>query len=146
MVTEYLCRVIERIKKHDPESAVTLSIGGKSYEEYCDLKSSGADRFLIRFETSNEKLYRDLHPGETLKDRLKDIYNIKKADFELGSGFMAGLPGEEDGDIERNLDLLKDLGVHMIGVGPFIPAPGTPLEKFSPPSVDTIISYTPECE
>ena len=140
VVTEYLCRVIERIKKHDPESAVTLSIGGKSYEEYCDLKSSGADRFLIRFETSNEKLYRDLHPGETLKERLNDINNIKKAGFELGSGFMAGLPGEDEGDTERNLELLKNLGVHMIGVGPFIPAPGTPLERYSPPSIDSIIS------
>ena len=140
VTTENLRTVIERIKDFDPESAVTLSIGEKSYDEYCSLKSAGADRFLIRFETSNEKLYRDLHPGETLKDRLRDIYNIKKAGFELGSGFMAGLPGEEEGDTERNLDLLKDLGVHMIGVGPFIPAPGTPLESFPPPSVDTLIS------
>ncbi len=140
ITTEYLCRVIERIKKHDPESAVTLSIGEKSYGEYCDLKSSGADRFLIRFETSNEKLYQDLHPGETLKKRLQDIDNIRKAGFELGSGFMAGLPGEEEGDTERNLELLKTLGVHMIGVGPFIPAPGTPLEKASSPSPETLLS------
>ena len=140
VTTEYLSRVIERIKDFDPESAVTLSIGEKSYEEYCDLKAAGADRFLIRFETSNEKLYRALHPGETLKMRLDDIYNIKKAGFELGSGFMAGLPGEADGDIERNLELLEDLGVHMIGAGPFIPAPGTPLGKFPPPSVDTLLN------
>ena len=138
--TDYLSRVIERIKDFDSESAITLSIGEKSYEEYCSLKLSGADRFLIRFETSNEKLYSELHPGETLKKRLNDINNIKKAGFELGSGFMAGLPGEDEGDIERNLDLLKELGVHMIGVGPFIPAPGTPLESFSPPSVDSLIS------
>ncbi len=140
ITTEYLCRVIEKIKKFDSESAVTLSIGEKSYEEYCELKSSGADRFLIRFETSNEKLYQDLHPGETLNKRLQDIYNIKKAGFELGSGFMAGLPGEEEGDTDRNLELLRSLGVHMVGVGPFIPAPGTPLENFSPPSVDLLIS------
>ncbi len=138
--TEYLCRVIKRIKSFDSESAVTLSIGKKSYKDYCALKSAGADRFLIRFETSNEKLYKKLHPDETLKERLKDIYNIKKAGFELGSGFMTGLPGEEDGDTDRNINMLKNLGVHMIGVGPFIPAPGTPLENFYPPSVDRIIS------
>jgi biotin synthase len=140
ITTDLLCRIIERIKGFDPGSAITLSIGEKSYKEYCDLKSSGADRFLIRFETSNEKLYRDLHPGDTLKGRLQDIDNIRKAGFELGSGFMAGLPGEEEGDTEKNLELLKYLGVHMIGVGPFIPSPGTPLENFPSPSVDTLLS------
>jgi biotin synthase len=140
ITTEVLCRISGRIKEFDPESAITLSIGKKTYDEYCELKSAGADRFLIRFETSNEKLYKALHPGETLKERLEDIYNIRKAGFELGSGFMAGLPGEDEGDTERNLELLKDLGVHMIGVGPFIPSPGTPLENFPPPSVDTLIS------
>ena len=138
--TDLLCRIIERIKKYDSASAVTLSIGEKSYEEYKSLKSAGADRFLIRFETSNEKLYSSLHPGESLDKRIEHIINIKRAGFELGSGFMAGLPGEEEGDTEKNLELLEKLGVHMIGVGPFIPAPGTPLEGFEPVTADALLS------
>jgi iron-only hydrogenase maturation protein HydE len=49
--------IISSIKTQFPEAAVTLSIGERSKESYQKLYDAGADRFLIRHETINKKLY-----------------------------------------------------------------------------------------
>jgi len=45
----------------------------------------------------------------------------------LGSGIMVGLPGQSIESIADDLLFLKDIGVNMAGIGPFIPHPETPL-------------------
>jgi biotin synthase len=53
--------IISNIKKLDV--ALTLSIGEKTIEEYKEYKDAGADRYLIRIETTDKKLYEDMDPG-----------------------------------------------------------------------------------
>ena len=50
-----LCRIIEKIKKFDV--AITLSIGERSYDEYKAFREAGADRYLMRIETTDKDLY-----------------------------------------------------------------------------------------
>ena len=52
---------------------------------------------------------------------------IKELGYELGSGIMVGLPGQTVESIADDLLYLKDIGVDMAGIGPFIPHPDTPL-------------------
>ncbi|MDR3113699.1 MAG: radical SAM protein, partial [Endomicrobium sp.] len=52
---EKMTRIISSIKKLD--MALTLSIGEKTYEEYKAYKEAGADRYLLRIETTDEELY-----------------------------------------------------------------------------------------
>ena len=121
-----IAKVVDGIK-NTTDLAVTLSCGEYSKNDYKIMKDAGADRYLLRFETSDEKLYRFLHPDSELKDRLSCLYDLGALDFQVGSGFMVGLPGETAEIAADNLLLLKELDVDMAGIGPFIPNPQTPI-------------------
>ena len=125
---EVLVDIIKRIKALDNECAITLSIGERSEEEYKAFKDAGADRFLMRFETADRELFKKLHPDDDFDERLAAIKTLKKLGYETGSGFMFGIPGEAPDADDQNIALLKELGVAMVGCGPFIPAGGTPME------------------
>jgi len=121
-----MCRIIEQIKKLDV--ALTLSIGERTYEEYKAFYDSGADRYLIRIETTDKNLYAKLHPNMSWQHRHECLLMIKELGYELGSGIMVGLPEQTTESIAADLLYLKELGIDMAGIGPFIPHPDTPLK------------------
>ena len=137
-----LCETVEEIKKvTEDKAAITLSFGARKLSEYRDMKNSGADRYLLRFETSDETLYYKFR-GLYLKDRLKNLENIRSAGLQVGSGYMTGLPGESDKIRENNALLCKDLDLDMVGIGPFIPSKDTPLGSSPQESIDLAIRGT----
>ena len=118
------------------EAALTLSLGIFSKEVYKRWKKAGADRYLIRFETSDPDLHLWLRDGVTLKERLEALKDLKDLGYETGSGFMVGLP-RETAEIRRNNALLcRELELDMVGIGPFIPHPQTPLKEAPQESMD----------
>ena len=121
-----MCRIIERIKKLDV--ALTLSIGERTYEEYKAFYDSGADRYLMRIETTDKNLYAKLHPNMSWQHRHECLLMIKELGYELGSGIMVGLPEQTTESIAADLLYLKELGIDMAGIGPFIPHLDTPLK------------------
>ncbi|MFI3300692.1 MAG: [FeFe] hydrogenase H-cluster radical SAM maturase HydE [Candidatus Gastranaerophilales bacterium] len=114
------------IKKYDV--AITLSIGELSYENYEYLKKCGADRFLLRIETTNEQLYNNLHPNMSFENRKNCLYNIKKSGYEVGTGVLVGLPNQSIESLAEDILFFKSINADMIGVGPFIPHNDTPLK------------------
>ncbi|MGI6129679.1 MAG: [FeFe] hydrogenase H-cluster radical SAM maturase HydE [bacterium] len=141
--TRILAQMVERIKKLDV--AVTLSIGERSYLEYRDLFLAGADRFLLRFETSDPDLYQNLHPGQSLTDRLHCLENLARIGYQVGSGHIVGLPGQTLSTLASDLLLLKELQLDMVGIGPFIPDPDTPLAHVPPGDVDLTLRTVAIC-
>lgn len=133
---ERLQRVIRAIKEQHPHLAITLSIGERTYDEYVALRQAGADRFLLRFETSNQELYAQLHPGTSLAQRLECLHDLQQLGYEVGSGCLVGLPGQTLADLANDLLLIKKLDLPMVGIGPFIPHPDTPLASAPAGSVD----------
>lgn len=125
--SERMCRIIEEIKKFDV--AVTLSIGERSYQEYKAFREAGADRYLMRIETTDKDLYHKLDPEMSWQKRYECLLMIKELGYELGSGIMVGLPEQTLDSIAGDLLFLQDLGVDMAGIGPFIPHPDTPLAQ-----------------
>lgn len=123
--TSRMCRIIEAIKKFDV--AVTLSIGERTYEEYKAFKNAGADRYLMRIETTDKELYHKLDPKMSWQYRYECLLALKELGYELGSGIMVGLPEQTIESIAKDLLFLKELEVDMAGIGPFIPHPETPL-------------------
>jgi len=120
-----MCRVIERIKQLDV--ALTLSIGEREYADYKAFRDAGADRYLLRIETTDRDLYHRLNPGMSWQRRHECLLMIKELGYELGSGIMVGQPGQTVASIADDLFYLKDIGIDMAGIGPFIPHPDTPL-------------------
>lgn len=122
---ERLGAIIEDIKKL--RVAVTVSCGEMSEEDYAFLKSKGADRYLLKHETADPKLYNKLHPCGTLENRTNCLKTIHKLGYETGSGFMIGLPGQTLETIAEDLLLLQEIPCQMAGIGPFISNPKTAL-------------------
>ena len=108
---------------------LTLSIGEKTFKQYERYKQAGADRFLLRIETTDEKLYAQFHPKLDFKGRIECLKNLKSLGYELGTGVLVGLPGQTNLSLARDILFFKEIGADMIGLGPFIPTPGTPLEN-----------------
>jgi biotin synthase len=124
-----LCEVIRAIKRETP-LAVTLSLGERTCAELRACRHAGADRYLLRFETSNLDLLYELHPpraAETKDHRLSLLRLLRDMGFEVGSGVMVGLPGQTHADLARDVLLFQQLDLDMIGIGPYIPHPHTPL-------------------
>ena len=127
---ERLCGLIRRIKASYPEVAITLSVGERSYESYQRLYNAGADRYLLRHETASEELYRRLHPDMDFARRRECLQHLQEIGYQVGAGFMVGLPGQGNHELVEDLVYLQELKPQMVGIGPFIPHPKTPLGKF----------------
>jgi len=121
-----LCLLLRRIKA-ELGIAITLSLGEKTREEYAALREAGADRYLLRFETSSEELFRQLKPDAVRGARMQCLAWLREAGFQVGSGIMVGLPGQTPEILAEDILLMKMLDLDMIGIGPFIADPRTPL-------------------
>ena len=123
---EMLADIIKEIKKND--TAVTLSIGERSYQEYKILKDAGADRFLLRIETTDKELYRKLHPNMSFENRVRCLKDLKKLGYETGTGCLVGLPDQTINSLADDILFFKELDADMVGLGPLIPHKDTPLK------------------
>ncbi len=135
--TGMLCSIISDIKELG--AAVTLSIGEKTFEEYKAYKDAGADRFLLRIETTDENLYRKMHPYADFQNRKRCLYDLKKLGYETGTGCLVGLPGQTLDSLADDILFFKELDADMIGIGPFIPHPQTPLKNEQPGNLDLAV-------
>ena len=124
--TDKMVEIIREIKKFDV--ALTLSIGEKTYDEFKAFKNAGADRYLIRIETTDKKLYEAMHPHASFENRVRCLYDLKSLGFETGSGCLVGLPNQTIESLADDILFFKELDADMIGIGPFIPHEQTPLK------------------
>jgi biotin synthase len=136
---EKVVELVKVLKDKYPDCAITLSIGERSYESYKKYFEAGADRYLMRHETASEELYKKLHPGMSFYNRRKCLNDLKEIGYQVGAGFMVGLPGQTNKDYVEDLIFLKELEPHMVGIGPFIPHKDTPLAKETGGDVNTTI-------
>ena len=125
-----MCDIIRQLKRLDV--ALTLSIGEKSREEYAAYRAAGADRYLLRIETTDKSLYEKLDPGMSWDNRVRCLQDLKDLGYEVGSGSLVGLPGQSLESLANDLLFFKQLPVDMAGIGPFIPHPQTPLAQEKP--------------
>ena len=132
---EHIARIVARIKG-ETGLYVTLSVGNRSAAAYRLWKRAGADRYLLKHESADPGLYAALHPGDSLDNRLSALQRLRDAGYEVGTGFIVGLPGQTDEMLMRDILLVKKLGAEMCGVGPFLPQKDTPFAHLQPGSVD----------
>lgn len=122
-----LCEIISEIKTLFNDCAITLSVGERTFESYKKLFDAGADRYLLRHETANDKHYNSLHPKElTLENRKQCLYHLKEIGYQVGCGFMVGSPNQTTETLAEDLYFIQEFKPHMVGIGPFIPQHDTP--------------------
>lgn len=126
-----LCRIVSNIKEKYPDCAVTLSMGERSYQSYKNLRSAGADRYLLRHETADICHYGKLHPMDmSLENRKRCLYNLKLLGYQTGAGFMVGSPYQTVDNIVSDFQFMRELDPEMIGIGVFIPHHDTPFGNY----------------
>ncbi|WP_186431492.1 [FeFe] hydrogenase H-cluster radical SAM maturase HydE [Clostridium sp. BSD9I1] len=123
---DMLSNIISSLKKMD--IAVTLSLGEKTFQEYKAYKEAGADRYLIRIETTDEKLYEELDPAMNHENRKRCIRDLKSLGYQIGTGNLVGLPNQTIESLADDILFFKEIDADMIGLGPFIPNEDTPLK------------------
>ncbi|MBN2428823.1 MAG: [FeFe] hydrogenase H-cluster radical SAM maturase HydE [Deltaproteobacteria bacterium] len=127
---EWLADIIRTFKR-ETGLAVTLSLGERNEEELALWREAGADRYLLRFETSNRDLFRAVHPPlkGAASNRFDLLRHLRELGYETGSGVLIGLPGQSYNSLAEDICMFAELDLDMVGSGPFIPHPDTLLGR-----------------
>ncbi|MBT3955533.1 MAG: [FeFe] hydrogenase H-cluster radical SAM maturase HydE [Elusimicrobiaceae bacterium] len=124
-------KLLAKIKqKTNNNLRIVLSCGEQSKEVYKHWRECGGDRYLLRIETTNPKIYEKIHPNDdkhNFQARLDCLQHLRDVGFQVGSGMMVGLPYQNLEDIADDLLFLKEFDIDMCGLGPFIEHSKTPL-------------------
>jgi len=120
---------VVRAIKDETGAAITLSLGERSDDDLRAWREAGADRYLLRFETTDPVLYGRIHPSlpGTVSDRFAQLRRMREMGYEIGTGVMVGIPGQTWDTLANDIWAFSDYDMDMIGIGPYLPSPRTPL-------------------
>ena len=62
----------------------------------------------------------------SLANRKQCLWDLKEIGYQVGCGFMVGSPGQTVETLYEDLQFIKELEPHMVGIGPFISQKDTP--------------------
>lgn len=140
MTDQAVCSLVSQIKGQFPDCAITLSLGERGHDSFRRLRDAGADRYLLRHETADPAHYATLHPSEmSFENRMQSLHWLRELGFQVGAGFMVGSPGQTLDTLMQDLRFISDFRPEMVGIGPFIPAEGTPFEHHPAGSVEATL-------
>ena len=129
-----IANLLEKImQKTNAGLRITLSLGEQSRDVFRLWRGCGADRYLLRIEDASEELYKKIHPSDTnhsYSKRLKAIEDLRNEGYQVGSGFMVGLPFQTIEDLVNDILFLKEYDIDMVGMGPYIENEDTPLYQY----------------
>lgn len=127
--------LINEIKKlSGGKLGITLSVGEQEADVYRRWFEAGAHRYLLRVESTNEDLYRKIHPDDSKHDfkrRLNCLKSLQDIGYQTGTGVMIGLPFQTLDDLAGDLIFFRDFDIDMCGMGPYIEHEDTPLIKYT---------------
>jgi len=124
----FMLTLVRTIRERYPDMGITLSIGEQEKEYLRQLREAGANRYLLRIETSVPRLYRALHPADhSLIRRKRCLRDLRTLGYQVGSGNMVGVPGQTVDDIVSDLLFFREGDFDMFGLGPYVIHDGTPL-------------------
>jgi biotin synthase len=123
----WLRDVISAVKKLG--MGVLLCVGVHQESDLDLWREAGAQKFILKHETSDRELFERMKPGFTIEGRIESLKILRKHGYHIGSGPLLGLPGQTIDSLVEDLFLLRDLKVEMSSVSVFLPAQGTPMEN-----------------
>ncbi len=137
LCSDYFTTLIEELVQEiktlsGGELAITLSCGEQSKDTYRRWLEAGADRYLLRIESSTQELFERIHPQNiSYTKRLNTLQSLIDCGFQTGSGVMIGLPLQTIDNLADDMLFLANCGIVMCGMGPYIEHCETPLFKYN---------------
>jgi biotin synthase len=125
---DFVAECIDELKTRHPDLTLILCMGNLSMEQYRQLRQAGADRYVLKFETSNAKHYERLKPYDTFRKRMDCLENLIAVGFAVGTGNITGLPGQAMDDLVNDLLLTTRYPLRMVSSTVFIPAEDSELK------------------
>lgn len=122
-------KAVGTIKDKYEDLQIILCMGDLSQHDYRRLYDAGASNYILKFETSNSKLFSYCKPNDTLENRLECIETLIDIGYNVGSGNIVGLPGQTMQDIVSDLMLVHKLPLAMNSTTVFIPAENSVFEN-----------------
>lgn len=118
---DFVCKCIGGIKKRFKDLTIMLCLGNLSRNQYKELRKAGSERYILKFETSNSLLYKQIKPDDSLENRLECINTLIELGFDVGSGNIIGLPNQTIKDIVNDLLFIRNFKLAMLSTSVFIP-------------------------
>ena len=129
--TKRVEKLLNKIKDlSNGELGITLSVGEQKPAVYKRWYDAGAHRYLLRVETTNQKLYNKIHPADAkhnFQRRIDCLKSLQDTGYQTGTGVMIGLPYQTPDDLAGDLIFMKEFNIDMCGMGPYIEHADTPL-------------------
>ena len=119
---------------------VSVCLGTLDAALVAELREAGAATYIVKFEASDEGVYRDMEAPGNLQERLGFIRRLPGAGWHVTSGFIAGLPGQGLDAALGNLRMAASLPLSGCSVSPFVPGEATPLADAVPASLDLTLN------
>ncbi|QSH40784.1 [FeFe] hydrogenase H-cluster radical SAM maturase HydE [Lentisphaerota bacterium ZTH] len=131
---EMIESILKEVKERtDGRLGITLSLGEQDETVYRRWFEAGAHRYLLRIEASNPELYKKLHPADHKYDRrLECLRSLQRVGYQTGTGVLIGVPGQTVEDLADDLMFFKKMDIDMIGMGPYLVHPDTPMAQEFP--------------
>ncbi|OPL19831.1 MAG: hypothetical protein AVO35_02330 [Candidatus Aegiribacteria sp. MLS_C] len=136
---EGVAAVLRWCREELPGTRMVLSLGELPEDGYDMLRASGGERYLLRIEFSSPSLYRRFHPDDALHShdrRVEALQYLGRSGWQTGTGVLIGIPGQTCGDLADDLLFMRDMDIDMVGMGPYVESPGTPMAGIAGPAPD----------
>lgn len=122
---------------------ITLSVGEQDKDTYERFYKAGAHRYLLRIETTDNNLYKELHPHiQKLEERKKCLTYLKESGFQVGTGVMIGIPGQTIRMLAEDILFFRDRDIDMIGMGPYLTHNQAPMADKSQMDKDPLLQLS----
>jgi biotin synthase len=139
VVREVVIPLIKTLRR-ETRLGVSVCLGTLDASLYSELKSAGASIYIIKFEIADPAVYESMKAPGTQAERLAQIQHLAANGWSVSSGFIAGLPGQTDGQLLANFALARELPLDGCSVSPFIPGDETPLATAPTADIDLTLN------
>lgn len=116
-----IASTVGKMKANHPDQEIILCLGNFTREQFVKLKDAGADRYILKFESSSKRLYETWKPTDTIEERTRCLKDLVEIGFKTGSGNIVGMPGQTVDDMVDDLIFMGQFDLTMNSCTVFIP-------------------------
>jgi biotin synthase len=138
---DHVSKCVSSMKRKFKDLIIILCLGNLSRNQYRQLRTSGADRYILKFETSSPGLYRQIKPDSSLEERIACINLLIESGFDVGTGNIIGLPNQGVKDIIDDLLFIANFKLTMASSSIFIPGENSAYRHKPAGDFDIILNY-----
>lgn len=116
-----IAKTVASMKENHPDQEIILCLGNFTRDQFAKLKDAGADRYILKFESSSKRLYETWKPTDTIEERTRCLRDLVDLGFKTGSGNIVGMPGQTIEDMIDDLLYMGEFDLTMNSCTVFIP-------------------------